>query len=263
MPTSRLISEGASDGLARFKASFHDFAFSPHRHDEYAIGVTLAGAQCFTYRGTSRSSAAGQGFVLHPDERHDGRAGDDRGFDYRIVYIDPSLIREAVETAPLPFVADPVVDDPLLIAAILEVLDSPVDSDDLARVSAVGALARALSRADRSLPSQRLQVDQAGVAAARRVLMENDDGPIRIPELEAIAGMSRWQLARQFRAQYGVSPYRFHLMRRLDRARALLARLPMAHVALACGFTDQPHFVRSFKQAYGMSPGRWRTLSAG
>ena len=49
--------------------------FAPHRHDSYAIGVTLRGVQSFGYRGTTEHSEAGCAFVIHPDEKHDGRAG--------------------------------------------------------------------------------------------------------------------------------------------------------------------------------------------
>jgi len=70
--------------------------FAPHRHDSYAIGITLRGVQSFGYRGTTQHSEAGCAFVIHPDEKHDGRAGTDEGFGYRIVYIAPRLIAEAL-----------------------------------------------------------------------------------------------------------------------------------------------------------------------
>ena len=41
---------------------------------------------------------------------HDGGAGTDEGFGYRIAYVDPSLIQQALGGKPLPFVADPVLD---------------------------------------------------------------------------------------------------------------------------------------------------------
>jgi len=257
-----MISEGACDGVERFAAYFRGFSFTPHRHDVYAVGITTTGVQSFNYRGVSHGSLAGQGFILHPDERHDGRAGDDRGFGYRIAYIDPSLIGQAVETASLPFVVDPVVDDKVLIAAIVELLESPADTDELARLCSIDALAHALVRFDRSTPRTISRIDSAGVGAARSALIENGNLQADLSELETISGMSRWQLARQFRRAYGVSPYRFHLMRRLERARELLTRgVPIAEAALVCGFADQPHLTRHFKIAYGMSPGRWRTLS--
>ncbi|MFC3230579.1 AraC family ligand binding domain-containing protein, partial [Marinibaculum pumilum] len=75
----------AAPGLQRAEARFAGHAFAPHRHDSYAIGTTLQGVQCFSYRGSSTHSLPGQAFVLHPDERHDGRAGTGAGFRYRIL----------------------------------------------------------------------------------------------------------------------------------------------------------------------------------
>jgi hypothetical protein len=44
--------------------------------------------------------------VLYPDEVHDGRAGTEQGFGYRIVYVEPALLVEAVRAIhgrPRPF----------------------------------------------------------------------------------------------------------------------------------------------------------------
>src|SRR5438270_3866854 len=73
-------------GVERAEACLSTCAFEPHRHDTYAIGITLAGVQTFHYRGERRVALPGQVHVLHPDETHDGAAGTDAGFRYRIVY---------------------------------------------------------------------------------------------------------------------------------------------------------------------------------
>jgi AraC-like DNA-binding protein len=74
-------------------------------------------------------------------------------------------------------------------------------------------------------------------------------------EVEAVTGLDRYQFARQFRAVYGTSPYRYSVMRRLDMARRQLRQAPpLAETALAAGFADQAHFTRAFKAAFGMTP---------
>jgi AraC-like DNA-binding protein len=86
---------------------------------------------------------------------------------------------------------------------------------------------------------------------------------VRSAELEAVTGLTRYDLARQFRLMYGTSPYRYLLMRRLDDARRLIARhRPLAEVALEAGFADQAHFTRMFKAAFGLTPARYRALRA-
>src|ERR1700750_1404381 len=80
----RIAIRGQCKGIERLEARFRGRAFSPHRHDTYAIGITLAGVQTFRYRGEARHCLPGQWHILHPDEIHDGAAGTDEGFAYRI-----------------------------------------------------------------------------------------------------------------------------------------------------------------------------------
>jgi len=94
-------------GVELFSAWFAGQAYQKHRHDTYAIGVTDSGVQVFDYRGSGRASTPGQVVVLDPDEVHDGRAGTNEGFGYRIVYVAPSLLAEALRVLrgrpyPLP-----------------------------------------------------------------------------------------------------------------------------------------------------------------
>src|SRR5260370_7792953 len=93
----------ALNGLERLKARFHGYAYDWHRHDTYAVGVTLEGVQTFDYRRTTHNSLAGQVIVIHPDERHNGRADSTTGFGYCMLYIDPIRIRQAGELPTLPF----------------------------------------------------------------------------------------------------------------------------------------------------------------
>lgn len=77
------------EGVERIEAWFQGKAYAMHRHDTYAIGRTLAGVQSFNYRRSLRNSLAGNTMVLHPDEAHDGQAGTDEGFQYRMIYVEP------------------------------------------------------------------------------------------------------------------------------------------------------------------------------
>ena len=68
-------------------------------------------------------------------------------------------------------------------------------------------------------------------------------------------------MARAFRRHFGTSPYRYVTMRRLDHVRAALrTHNSLADAAADAGFADQSHMTRQFKQALGISPGRWRQL---
>ena len=252
-----------SPGLERIEAQFSGHGFDPHRHDTYAIGFTLRGVQAFRYRGAAQRSTAGEVFVLHPDELHDGHAGTSAGFRYRILYVAPRLIREALGTHSLPFVRAAVSNNARLMRAIMPALadlDAPLE--ELQRDEIIAGLAQALAQADASIarpampPACRRAVDLA------RALLD-ESRTVTSAELEALTGLSRYALARHFRACLGTSPHRYLTMRRLDRVRASIRKgVPLADAALACGFADQSHMTRQFKQAYGVSPGRFAALAA-
>ena len=226
---------------------------------------TTQGVQSFRYRGASAVSLPGQVFVLHPDETHDGHAGTSTGFRYRILYLDPGAVRAALgEAARLPFVGEAVSRHPQLLAAIHPAPeDLSVPLEDLHRDQIVLSLADALAAADTSEVRQGLGArDWPAVQTARDLLDAASDKAVTSAELEAATGLTRYVLARHFRLCLGTSPYRYLLMRRLDRARALIRRgTPLAEAALASGFADQSHMTRHFKKAYGLSPGRWARIA--
>jgi AraC-like DNA-binding protein len=100
------------------------------------------------------------------------------------------------------------------------------------------------------------------VRRARRFLEERWAAPVSLAELAAHAGLSRFELARTFRAQVGLPPHAFQLDLRIARARALLAAgEPAAAVAATCGFYDQAHLTRVFKRAVGVTPARYARSS--
>ena len=86
----------------------------------------------------------------------------------------------------------------------------------------------------------------------------NDDPTIA--ELALQCGLSSGYFARAFRQTTGVTPHRWLIQKRVERARALLLRsaLSLADIAVMCGFVDQSHFTRVFARFEGDSPGRWR-----
>nr|WP_319386843.1 AraC family transcriptional regulator [uncultured Roseibium sp.] len=255
-------------GIERIEARFTGKGFDPHRHDTYAIGLTLNGVQTFRYRGKSHASQPGQIIVIHPDELHDGGAGTESGLRYRMIYIQPEDIRDALEgagTASLPHIADPVFTDPQLQAILRETLeDIETEMGELRRSSVLAELAAGLFRVGDTGPNRSEgPMDRAALEKCADFLKESFRDPVRVSDLERLADLDRYTLSRQFKRAYGTSPHRYLLMRRLAHARQLLSNgEPLAAVAVESGFADQSHMNRHFRRAFGMTPGTWRQLTA-
>ncbi|MEJ5914350.1 helix-turn-helix domain-containing protein [Pseudokineococcus sp. 1T1Z-3] len=84
--------------------------------------------------------------------------------------------------------------------------------------------------------------------------------PPRSAEMAAAAGCSPAVLERRVRKVFGLSPRQLVLRTRIDRAADLLTTTttPLAEVAAACGFYDQPSFTRQFARLAGETPGQFR-----
>ncbi|MEZ5831085.1 MAG: AraC family ligand binding domain-containing protein [Dongiaceae bacterium] len=252
-----------SPGFRRLAARFHGHAYDPHRHDCYAVGVTMDGVQEFQYRGAVRASSKGQTMVLHPDEIHDGHAGIEDGFTYYMLYVDPALVCAALDGASPPFVREAVAKDDELGALIAEAFeDFPNPLAPMAVDATIARLADSLDRrSDRRPARPGTRHSLAAAERARQLLEETTDPAISSVDLEEATGLDRYALARAFRAAFGSSPHRYLVARRVARAQRLLAAgAGLAEAAAGAGFADQSHFTRHFKAHLGLTPGRYISL---
>ena len=102
---------------------------------------------------------------------------------------------------------------------------------------------------------------------ARRTLAHieaNLASKMEIDELANVVALSRSHFSRAFKRSLGFSPMEYVVVRRVERAKAMISGTmePLADVALACGFADQAHLNRRFREIVGISPGRWRRSHA-
>ncbi len=271
----RLCGDGARDwirsgqpvrGLERIEARFAGEDYAPHRHDTYAIGITIEGVQTFRYRGVSWHSLPGQVVALHPDEIHDGGAGTPQGLRYRMLYLDPAILLDAgARGVGLPFVPGGVVADAYLRGIVMSMLaDLDDEIEDIALDDRMVLLVDTLARHAGIERAQTGNIALEAIARCCAYLTEHHEAGIGSAELERVSGLDRFTLARQFRRALGTSPHRYLVMRRLDRTKRLIGEgQSLADAAIASGFVDQSHMNRHFKKAFGMTPGRWAALSRG
>jgi AraC-like DNA-binding protein len=252
-------------GIERIEAFFAGHAYNPHRHDTYALGFTMNGVQSFDYRGQRADSRCGNAIVLHPDELHDGRAGAEHGFRYRMLYIEPRLIAVALgdKAYTLPFLRSAVSSDPRLLRALFIALaDLCRPFESLERDRVVSEIADTLLALDTSLKAPAsLATSSIAIDRARAFLDANFTRTVASEELETVTGLDRYTLARHFRRRLGTSPYRYLTMRRLDHVKsAIISGCSLVEASITSGFADQSHMTRQFKRTFGLTPGYWQAI---
>lgn len=102
---------------------------------------------------------------------------------------------------------------------------------------------------------------------ARRVrdYVDSDlGGRLSIRTAAQRAKLSPSYFSRRFRQSFGVTFSRFVAHRRIELAQSMmvLGATSLCQIALACGFTDQAHFTRTFGGLTGSTPSQWRRTAA-
>ncbi len=102
---------------------------------------------------------------------------------------------------------------------------------------------------------------------ARRVREYVESGLDGRPSIKGAAERAKLSpsyFSRRFRQSFGMTFSQFLARRRIARAQSMmiLSRSSLGQIALACGFTDQAHFTRTFGGLIGSTPSEWRRSAA-
>jgi AraC family transcriptional regulator len=148
--------------------------------------------------------------------------------------------------------------------ALLPALRNPHSSSQLfVDQIGLGILAHAAHRYGRVLAKETFS--RGGLAPwqirrATEFLEANLRGNTSLYSVASECGLSVSHFARAFRKTFGRPPYRWLIERRVDMAKTHLLHsdLPLADIALRCGFGDQSALNKSFRRLLKQSPGEWR-----
>jgi AraC-like DNA-binding protein len=236
-------------------------------HDGYVIGMIMAGAQRYRYRGAEHLAGSGTLVLINPDELHTGHKGTEDGWLYRAFYPDSGQITSLLAELELPthhlpaFGATLYRDQDLVngFCQLHRLLESPataLQQQTLWRELVLSLLQRHAAVPDAGKPGK----EHRAVSLAKELLHAQLTAPPSLEVLAAAVNLSPFHFARVFRRATGMPPHTWLVQQRIARARALLQSgcLPL-EVAMQLGFADQSHLSRQFKQVYGVGPGAYRT----
>jgi AraC-like DNA-binding protein len=229
--------------------------FPRHSHDHYGLGLVDEGGHR-SWSGMGVVTAyQGDVIMVNPGEMHDGAPLCDQPRSWRMIYFDASLAEDDFpgERAYLR----PVSRDPQLRSAILDLFAQLVCSEqgdlgfEQSLVMALGCLwGGAPTFSSSSAPV---------VSRARERI---DDAPqleVTLSELARLCDISRFQLVRAFKRDFGITPHAYLIQARANMARRLILRgKSLSAAAVQTGFADQSHLNRVFLRQFGVTPGSLR-----
>lgn len=230
-------------------------AMDRHLHDQASLSLVVNGEYEENIRGRAETHSSGHLVFCPAGEPHAQRFSRDGALKVLVV---PS-------TAALDYLAErlPLSSAPFACSVQLAGLGTRLSHelrhpDDFSPLVTEGLLLEMLGHFCRK------QSHQEGAAQWLRDVRDHIHAQTPAhPSLGALAetaGRHPVHLARSFKRTYGKTVGEYARELRVRHAAGLLGStlMPIADIALSCGFCDQAHLTRSFRSVYGCSPGRYR-----
>jgi AraC family transcriptional regulator len=78
--------------------------------------------------------------------------------------------------------------------------------------------------------------------------------------MATLVGLSRYHFCRSFKQSLGITPHKYHIRLRIERAKALLAEpaSSVTDVGLMLGFSDTSSFISAFRKSTRVTPTEYR-----
>lgn len=256
----------ALGGIDMLQASYYKQRFARHVHETFCIGVIEQGAQRFYRSGAEHVAPRGDIIIVNADDVHTGSSELEHGWAYRAIYPHPDLLNGILRQQPdgkafIPWFPDAVIHDPGLAEQLLltfDMLDKKGNNllKETLLLSSLTLLSMRYSRTRK--PPAELPVATQRILRAKELI---DSCPVEnhtLTQLAELAGLSHWHFLRQFTSLTGMTPHAYLIQARLRKARQLLRQgVTILETSILCGFTDQSHFHRHFKNSLGLTPGEF------
>ena len=237
------------------------------RHEGFSVSAVIEGS--FTYRSDAGRGLLYPGALLLGNSGWCFECGHAHGIGDRCVSLNvrddlfSEIAAAAASTSRFRFSAPSLPPSPraLPIVASMEALSSGAPAlrrEELAL--------RLIERVVAAMADQKRFPASPSAREARRVveairLVESDAArPVRLKDLAASAGTSKYHFLRVFRRLVGMTPYQYLLSARMRRAALELvsSRRPVLPIALDSGFSDLSTFNRRFRATFGVTPTQYR-----
>jgi len=242
--------------------------YRAHSHPSFSIGAVDAGRSLFTGAPGGPVELCAGTLVFVPPGRVHACNPADTAWSYQMLHVDARWWQAVRQEAALQDLA-PLGEEPVRLRSsaasygrfcrlnALLFSDAGRHAKEAALVEFIGDYVS--EQDDRLLEPAAATRERQRLQPVFKALQEEAVDALSLGELAVLAGMSRYQLIRSFRAASGLTPHAWQLNGRINQARdRLRAGEALADIAHRLGFADQSHFQRMFKAHTGVTPGRYR-----
>ncbi|MDN3518116.1 AraC family transcriptional regulator [Aquisalimonas lutea] len=244
--------------------------YAPHSHVQWSLGAVTAGESTFHYQESRYRIHAGNLVLMNPEWVHACNPVDNKPWAYRMLYVDADWLTRLRHSAGLieaprwQDIPTAVIAEPEWYAGYYRMTDALLDPhrDLLDKQSQVVEYLSALMWHLSGRSGQPARSRPLPPATLRELAAYLDEHAAEEVSLDALcqrSGYSPGHLIRAFKHHFGLTPHAYLINRRIQLGQRELKRgKSIAEAALTAGFSDQPHFQRTFKRLVAATPNQYR-----
>lgn len=232
-------------------ASGHTFGPAVRMH--WLIHYVVSGKGVYCVGDRTFEVSAGEAFVIRPGEVTVYSADKDDPWHY--VWVAFSAKKTMFESLPY------VTNNAEIASAMQRIYDTYVSGGEVNDITAAAAVWDTVAALLRAYGTK--DGINYSIAALNIIKKQYVDG-INVSDVARQLGLDRCYLSHVFREELGVSPGRFILAYRMEKALELLKceKFSVSVVSNSVGYKDIYTFSRAFKQHFGVPPMEWKKIGS-
>ena len=233
--------------------------WGPGVRSYYLLCHVISGRGTYVCRNRRYELAAGDTFLVYPNTTVQYKADEQEPWEY--VWVGFGGLDAATYMDQTGFTPDTPICRGILGEQIRELMEAVCRSygtsswEELAMMARLYDLVSFLIRTAKPKEG-RWKADRDCAQLAADYIVTNYEKPITVEELACYTSVSHSSLYRRFVKRYQMSPKRFMMEYRVERACQLLTTTDFSvqEISNSVGFEDPFYFSRAFKEIKGLSP---------
>ncbi len=234
------------------------YALRKHSHDTLSVGFIEKGSSRILCHALEFDLSLDQTILIPPNAVHLCEPMDPDKFRFRMLFVNPQWINETYGLDPTFFQAQ---------TASLPQKEVGRKNDFFKEfetgqgrlpdeTNSIFFIARLLFNIFCLDPAPKAPLIHRKTMERIKTYMDNHfTQDIQLIDLENLVEISKFSILRQFKKTFKLTPHAYLINKRINLAKSLLTKgHTVADTAVECGFFDQSHFVKTFKNFVGINP---------